>query len=274
MSRRFFIKLLNRAGYDLRKMDIYREMSGSGEHLQTSGWRVEFIGAYGAGKTTQFYAVWPQYEQEWFSRKQLRLYTERRRIKTYDLTDARFATHYEKLLVLKFHNLFQSSRSMANKVELYDFFKTQLGLDLYFSNCKLSRGLFSDDGIIHNFAEELLEMAQDGDEALPMDSFLSHLFNKRALIYLKADPGTIEGHLKTRSVEMPGAGNDWLTYWQASSGAEEIPECIALIVARVERLVALADRHGAPVLRLDVKKGTAHNGREVGRFLEGLKIKV
>ena len=272
MKRRIFIRLLNRAGYDLRKKDIAQKLCDSGEISQTSGWRVEFIGAYGVGKTTLFHAIWPQYEHEWYSRKQLRRHVEDQRIKLFNLPDPRFTPHFEKLLVLKFRNLIQSEWPMPNKVELYDFFKTQLGLDLYFSYSKLARGLFSDDGIIHNFAAELTEMMQDDADDLKLDAFLTHLFKKRALIYLKADPKIIEERLKIRSGEEPGACNDWITYWHSYCSINNITGCIVRVVNRVEQLLSVAEKRGAAVLRLDEKNGITQNDREISGFLEGLKI--
>jgi len=271
MSKRNVIRLLNWAGYELRKKGSVMEIRDAGELSQTSDLIVEFIGAYGVGKSTLFRSVWPQHEHEWYSRKQLRRHAEHHRFEVFNLPDTRFIHYYEKLLVLKFRNLFQSDWPMSNKVELYDFFKIELGLDMYFSFNKLTRGLFSDDGILHNFAAELLEMMQDATDALELDAFLAHLFNKRALIYLKADPKIIEERLKKRSAKAPGACNDWITYWQTNCVSENVAGCIDLVVDRIDRIISAAEKRGSAILRLDEEKGMERNGNEICGFLEELK---
>ncbi|MBD3896243.1 hypothetical protein IEI94_10315 [Halomonas sp. ML-15] len=254
-------KLLLTNGIQLSK--IPKDLALDKRQHPSLGSIVELVGPSGVGKSYFYNHLQPELEGNWFFRKEVK------KISTYQgssfsLLNDEDAALVENLLNKKYENIRSVKGVLQRKVALYDFFLKEMAADVYFRHTKLARGLFSEDGVTHNFSQELLwyheELTKEG--AKGKYNVLQRFFDNRAVIFFDAPTSYIIKNLKIRSSQNPGAGNDWFYY----AGEKEVTEFIERSKANKAKMHSVLQKYGVDVLTLDATESLETNKQKVLEF--------
>ncbi|MCG6656350.1 hypothetical protein HOP52_00970 [Halomonas campisalis] len=227
----------------------------------TAGKLVELIGPSGVGKTHLYRTLFPKIKRDWHSRSGARAYSKRQGSFTQCNVDNNPIV--EVLLKWKSGNIWCRDIPLWRKVRLYDFFVQEMAADVIAKEKLLaSCGMFSDEGVTHNFTRELLqwyEMRHE-DNVDALSSFL----HRRLIILVDAPEDYIMSNLKRRNSEKSsGAQNDWLSYMSEREAFEMISRSKQI----KKRWIAVVTSLGVPTLTLEASDGLVANEQRVFDFL-------
>jgi hypothetical protein len=245
-------RFLLRYGYRIER--VYRGIPETAEwktEYKTKGCIIEFIGVSGVGKTTFFNSAFPVFKSEWFPKSTIVYTFKVDEAKPFSKLDPTGELIYRELLNAKYHNIRKRGYTLQQEIAYYDYFKRELQYDAATRVFELPRGVITDDGIIHNFSDEILDLHANGITGRNADHVdLHHLFKNRALVYLKATPDYIVNNLKKRSVENKDALNDWNSIY----GPSGLKSYVIQNVAIREKLISIAAGFGVPTLVIDCEQ--------------------
>jgi hypothetical protein len=233
--------------------------------LHTADFTISFIGPLGVGKTSYFKKISNTYKNDWFFAKDLRKIYKSLQLKDnfFKLADQDHHEHYELLLNKKYKNIIRKNFSFPLKVSLYDFFKRELEKDIFLRNHSFPKGLFTDDGVIHNFTSEIVEIYKERDKYKGSDSFFKDFFRNRAFIHLTSSNENIVQNLKKRSIKTPYAGNDVYSVY----GNENIFDYVDQSKEEISKLLEIAKSFDAKVITLDNEENFSENNLKIKKFV-------
>jgi hypothetical protein len=260
-------KLLSVFGLHLRRLpkspDIPQDLERS-----TRGHLVELIGPSGVGKSHFHDQLLPEIAQQWLTRRQIRHLMKGS--KPFIELESADSDLINSLLVEKRRNIWALDLPVWRKVEMFDFVVRELALDIY-ARARIvpTAGLFSDEGITHNFTMELIRWHEECDGSDPFCKKALHRFLQgRSVIMLDADDDTILENLKRRHAELQGKQqNDSLALWTEQTVLERIR--LARQMAR--RWLELAPSLGVPVLMVDLDQGPEAGKQKILQFLDDIQ---
>lgn len=254
-------KLLLTNGVQLSK--VPKDLTADKRQRPSVGHVVELIGPSGVGKTYFYNYLRPVLEEGWFFRNEVKKISNYKG-SSFSLLQEHDALFIEALLKKKHENVFSGKGALQRKVSLYDFFIREISADVYSRHTKLARGLFSDEGVTHNFSREILwyhEQLNEGVEKNQHDA-LQRFFDNRSVILYDAPTAQIIKNLKKRSSQKPGAANDWFHY----AGEQEVTEFIERSKASKRKILSALQQYGVAVLALDATKDIDGNKEKVLEF--------
>ncbi len=236
-----------------------------GKTHASAGHLVELIGPSGVGKSHLYAQLPASLKAGWLSRRCVRNHVRHSEVPFDDV--ARPDNELmETLLRWKHENLWAEGISLGRKVKLTDFFTYEMAADAYArQHCLPSCGVLSDEGITHNFTQELLtwydtRAKHDAGELEQLRFFLQ----ERSIILLDAPEEFIMTNLRRRHVDQQGrVMNDRLAHRQE----REIIEGTIALRALKRRWIDVAQALGVAVLTLDASQDAALNVRQVEGFL-------
>ena len=254
-------KLLLTNGVQISK--VPKDLTADKRQRPSVGHVIELIGPSGVGKTYFYNYLRFELEGNWFFRNEVKRVSNYKG-SSFSLLQEQDALFIECLLKKKHENVFSGKGALQRKVSLYDFFIKEISADVYFRHTTLARGLFSDEGVTHNFSREILwyhEQLNEGVEKKQHD-VLQRFFDNRSVILYEAPTTQIIKNLKTRSSQKPGAANDWFHY----AGEKEVTEFIERSKASKRKVLAVLQQYGVDVLTLDATKDLDSNKEKVLEF--------
>lgn len=261
LTERVIKKVFLLGGYELTKLpDQLNTHEGK---RNTSGLTVDLVGPTGVGKTTFFSALEPDLKKDWFFRGQIpRKKLEKKR--PFRLVHGRQQDFVGNLLQKKHENLSKIVElSLARREYLYNFFVKEMEQDIFFRYSNLPKGYFSEDGITHGFTNEIVDLMQGTSPHDTGDNCLEEFFGGRAIIQLAASADYIIENLKKRSIETPGRANDWYTHF----GKNRIKNFVDDTITNKNKLVCIAEKNGAKVLKINAEDSVTINREKVFEFL-------
>lgn len=202
---------------------------------------VECIGPSGAGKTTIIKDFRKYARHSWFFEYE----TEKSRYfrGIFSKSNLEQNIDYRELLVRKVLFFQQNSEISADhKQKLFQWFPERLIQDasLFVAEEHKSRGFWFDDGILHLYGSQFLELFKEGR--------LSEIPLQRVLIFLHTDIQTNIDRLRKRSMNNPDAINNWV----GLLGEEKAREMALEALTRGEQLYEFWTRFGGLAYKLDI----------------------
>lgn len=152
-----------------------------------SNFIIEFIGPSGIGKSTLF--------KEYFSTTDFNFYTQKDVYKVKSKLDEQdiLSFIYKELLFNKHSNLLKRTYNAFVSTELLNYFTKIVSEDIIIQNSHKDFGFILEEGIVHNFSKELLQLTNE---------HLSLLLKNRIIIYMRPEnPNLIVQRIKKRECE-------------------------------------------------------------------------
>ncbi len=266
-------KLLRSFGYDIRKVPHLSHARAN----RSKGHIIEMIGPSGVGKSTVYNSLFGEYKKDWYTRSQLRPVAEVNN-EFIRLEDRFLNEIYSTLLKDKVNNLFSRNYSLQKKYQLLKFMNDEVAVDIIANSQLLNKGLFSDEGLTHNFGEELIALEyklKNKENACISNACISKegmesFFRFRSIISITASTEYIKGNLKKRSLklEKEGRSNNQNDFYKII-GEEHLDEHIQRISQENKKLIQVAEKYGAEVLTIDVEKEKKKEiKKSVGDFIK------
>ncbi|WP_141247000.1 hypothetical protein [Halomonas salipaludis] len=254
-------KLLITNGVQLSK--IPKDLTTDKHQRPSVGHIIELIGPSGVGKTYFYNHLRSELEGGWYFRQDVKKISNYHG-SSFSLLQEKDALFIECLLKKKYENVFLGKETLQRKVSLHEFFVKEIAADVYFRHTKLARGLFSDEGVTHNFSKELLwyheKLNENGENKLHTE--LQRFFENRSVLMYDAPTTQIIKNLKARSSQKPGAGNDWFYY----AGEKEVTEFIERSKKSKRKILSVLQRYDVDVLVLDATEDININKKKVLEF--------
>jgi adenylate kinase family enzyme len=196
---------------------------------------VEFIGPSGVGKSTLFRKLLDR-------RSRLNWATTGEWLRAHGLTSGvrRLNEREQRLLKLKFGNVAAQQLDISDKVWLVSFFEGNLKEDQAIRKIGIYDCVVREDGIFHNFAEEI-DVLRATDEA-ELEGWLQG----RAFVFLRADDDVMVERLRARDAE-----GETRPQHTKVSDAERISGSRRIMDLN-EALAASIDKNGGRLIRCDL----------------------
>lgn len=206
---------------------------------------IEFIGPTSVGKSTLAGAIAKKLPENWIIKKQAAELIESYSVDESNLSEAD-RNLITALITAKAENIFESTYSTdENQLIMMNFYYSEIILD-FLIKARIEQNVFMDDGVSQDFSTELLRINND--------EVLDQFFDRRCLVYLQADAQTVLKNTKERKSD---ATQDWYNFFQPNE--EMYMKQIAEIIETKEQLCALAEKHGATVIRLNANDSLEDN---------------
>lgn len=148
---------------------------------------IEFIGPSGIGKSTLF--------KEYFSKADFNFYTQNDIYKIKSRLDEQniLSNIYKELLFKKHSNLLDRAYNAYVSTVLLNYFTKIVSEDIIIQNSNKDFGFVLEEGIVHNFSMELLQLTNE---------HLSLLLKNRIIIYMRPEnPNLVVQRIKKRANE-------------------------------------------------------------------------
>ncbi|MGK7933889.1 MAG: hypothetical protein AB4041_21005 [Microcystaceae cyanobacterium] len=201
---------------------------------------IEFIGPSGIGKSTLFYEIKELMVGDWNYNEQIDPVTL---MKNDDEFENSF--HWE-LLVKKLKNLEKKEINTFQQIQLMKYFTEVVFRDFVMLNGFYEKGFLLEEGLCHNFAEELAELSEP--------EFVN-LMAGRAIIYLiPRKSTTVVKRLRKREIE----GGHVVTH-HVGLNNNQLKEITEVSLVNFEKLVSKAKLIGVPICRIFAEDDLSHN---------------
>lgn len=245
-------QLLRDLGYDIQKTP----QVGKDKPNRSKGHIIEMLGPSGVGKTTLYNRALVKYKKDWYTSRQLRALVEfDNEFIKFDSTPLKEI--YSILLKNKAINVWESNRSLEEKYRRLKYMIDEVAVDRIASSQWLSRGVLSDNGLTHNFGEEIIAL-EDKLEKKELTSIskegMQAFFRFRSIISVTASTEYIKYNLKKRNLELKktGSANNPNNYYR-TIGKNYLEDYILSIFEENRTMVEVAKKYGAGVLTIDVE---------------------
>jgi hypothetical protein len=246
-------QVLGNFGFELKRTNFRPDfLNRIDSNHRSKGLIVEFIGPSGVGKTTFFNQVFRYHWNDWFSKSDLVYLVNSSKEIPFTLINNKAEIIYSEILKAKYNILNNCNISLEKKTKLHDFFVKELEYDAFIRFFNLPKGLFSEDGLTHNFQTEIIDIHSDLELYNTREDWFRYLFFNRSIIYLEASPDFIVNNLKKRSVENPNSVNDWYSFY----GPDKIIRQVEKELLNNEKIFSIGDRYGASFLKLNIETET------------------
>jgi hypothetical protein len=256
-------KIFTTAGYELKKLPL--QLNKIESKHRSSDKIVELIGATGVGKSTLFRNLQDDLRNDWFFKSQLKVEITKSR-DHFNLLGIDEQVFIDLLLQEKYKNLNDfKDMNLAKKTSLYIFFIREMEMDVFARYTPLSKGLFSGDGLTHNFKHEILFLKNINDSLTNFKKeCLRNIFKNRSIIHLDASTEYIINNLKKRSIEDHGSGNDWYSYY----GQEGITQFVKDAQCNEKKIADIAQYYGSELLYLNAEEPLSIKKELIFNFLD------
>ncbi|RBI65882.1 hypothetical protein DQ400_16645 [Vreelandella sulfidaeris] len=248
MIKKKLIKVLNFAGLEVRWTN--RKIPPFNNPRLKAGVIVELIGPSGVGKTTLFDKVKENLGQQWIFRNHLRR-LNRLGAKGVDIGDP-YYNFASMLMEQKTKGIMALNSPFLKKIQGVNFYTRELANSMVYLNEKVPNWLFSDDGIVHLFKNEIIEFEQkllDDEEASDL------LFKNKNLIHVDADEDYILDNLRKRHIHSQREGNDMLSWMDE----DEVYNHARLTRLTNNKVKKIAKTHGASVFGINAADSIDEN---------------
>jgi energy-coupling factor transporter ATP-binding protein EcfA2 len=261
-------KLIKGLGYDIQKTP----QVGKDKPNRSKGQIIEMLGPSGVGKTTLYKCVLAKYHQDWHTSRQLRalvaLDTEGLSLDSTPLKEI-----YAVLLKNKAINVWDSDRSVEEKYRRLKYMIDEVAVDRIANSQDLSKGVLSDNGLTHNFGEEIIALEHKlKEKELPSISKegMQAFFRCRSIILVTASTDYIKYNLKKRNLDLKKSGrsNNPNNYYR-TIGKNYLEDYIRSIFDENKKMIEIAEKYGAGILTIDVETEKIHEiGQKIDDFIE------
>lgn len=251
-------KIIGALGVEVKKKQPVIKLSES--ECFSAGYIVEFVGSPGVGKTTLFeHVIGDEQHACWYARNQIKTYIETYKPHTFSLLKDSHERCISELLHKKSNNLLRDNNDPLSKsVGLFNYFLKQLEMDIYATFCEdLPKGLMSDEGVVQNFTEEILDMTSH-DDFVYHDVFHA-LMENRIIIYMIDSTENITKKLHKRN----RPARDGAKFHEQKNIEEKIDKT----KREKENMVSIAQQYGATVLKIDAAEDLEMNCNTVSEFI-------
>lgn len=248
---------LSHFGYRLVKESLPSDNQISVE-TQLGRRSVEFIGPPAVGKSTLYFETATQ-GKFWYTSAEF--LQELSGIDFNVFRDTQFDSEhfYQTLAQLKLEEITNNSFSPFDKLRVFQYFYTVLLEDKLFMQHGRNRVIVNQDGLIHNFSENILRL-------LESDSTLDSYLNDRAIIFCFAGPEIVAERILLRYEEkgtiLPQHKNKSFSTLVADQQAQD---------ENFRKLVALLKRKNVPLLEVDTSEKKTENVSKTLGFIRALQ---
>lgn len=258
-------KVLNAVGLELHRLpsksavtkpSIVPSLTDDGED-ETRGTQlfpfiIEFIGPSGVGKTTLCKELLRTRGagDRWRSASEALRYGGGERSE-----DDTVNKKYEQLLQLKLEQVCTMNSPYAIRFEVLSYFHRVVVQEKEFNRELAKADVVLDEGICHNFMEELLKL----HELDPVS--LAALIAKRIVINCVGNPSNVVARIRSREAQ------GRLMALHREKDNDELLAMIKLEMEQKKELVRVLREFHVPCLEVDVSKALHHNVREIRAFL-------
>lgn len=213
---------------------------------------MEFVGVSGIGKTTFLNRISNQNLREgWFLTKDLYRFHPAESLDSLKSINREQETVYRFMLNSVFDELIAKQEfPFSIKVDIFHYLINVVKYDVFMRNSSFPKGFMLDEGIVHNFAKEIValySLAKNGNFSL--DETVGLLFKNRALVYLSASEDYIIGNLKKRENDQTAVINNWYPLL----GNDRLTEFVREKILIAGQIFRIAGELNVPTLHLDVE---------------------
>lgn len=257
MFKNKILKVLNSAGLEVRWKE--RKVPPFNNPNLKAGVIVELMGPSGVGKTTLFNNVKENLGQQWIFRNHLRRLNTLG-AKGIDIGDPCY-NFASKLMERKTKDLLALNTSFIKKIQVVNFYTKELANSIVYLKEDVPNWLFSDDGIVHLFRNEIIELEKD---LLNDHEARNLLFKNKNLVHVDADEKFIVENLRKRHVHSRNEGNDLLSWLDE----EEAYTHTRLSRMTNKKVIEIAKKYGAKVYEINAAEGDEENIKKLNEILD------
>lgn len=251
----FINKVLRPAGFEMRQRGRSISDLMSQPRQTTAGWTMEFIGTQGIGKTTLNNALYKPFRAHWFFRFDLGQTGPSTTAST-DLEQLHRDIYFNKI-----ERVHKEQTDAWKSITIPRQMSRVISESLTILSNDFPRGFVLDESLFKNFPREVLNLTQDGGDAL---------WKQRAFIHLRArDPDFVVERYQSRVAK------------RARDGLLQIKPEDAEVRARVDQDNALFDTitekaqaFDCPVIVLYAEDDTEDNIRKILEFEENFRTRT
>lgn len=262
--------VLRSVGYDIRKVPRIQKDNPN----WSKGYIIEFIGPSGVGKTTLYNSLIDRYKNDWYTRDQVRQAVEMHPRATDNLGEE-LEQVYSMLIKDKTINIFKQEDQLSRKSYLLQFTFGEMKLDILAKSGMLNKGLFSDDGITHNFGSEFINYHSSlkDKKTIVIRKGLEEFFRHRGIILITASPDFIKRNLIKRNQELESKGrDDALNNYYRIIGEEGLDKHHSEVIKKKEKMIEIAEIYGGKVLKINVEDASQEIiSKRVDEFILGIE---
>lgn len=250
--------LLALGGLQLNRVTAEKQLKSVPE---TAGKLVELTGPSGVGKTHLYDSIHSRLKSEWQSRQTATSHAQRTGF-SFEISK-QSSNIAEVLLKKKYENILLHDIPLWRKVRLYDFCAKEMATDIVARERILpSCGVFSDDGITHNFSREIIQIYEE-NSGFSSEAIVG-FFRGRSVIFLDADESLILKNLEKRNtISSVKALNNWL----AHMSRQDVVAMIRRTKENRKKLSNIISSFDVPILQLDAKNDIEFNQKQILGFI-------
>ncbi|MDY0238079.1 MAG: hypothetical protein RBS42_04390 [Campylobacterales bacterium] len=164
---------------------------------------------------------------------------------TKDLEKLKSSIYYELAIKkLEFMDNQNIWKQQSQKEGVKSFFIKQLNIYHTIEKQVKNLNIVDDEGILHNFGEELMKLPKEFEETL------SRLFGNRVIVYFKSTNENIINNLEKRNSEYPEAANNFFRLYDGDKNA--LNKYIDETREKQLRALEFAKKYGAKIHILDL----------------------
>jgi hypothetical protein len=252
--KRICHSLLGLLGFEIKRKKALKNLKDSTPScLQTKKLIVEFIGVSGVGKSTIYSELLSKRnEKNWLTRQEF--------FKICNESDGMFEEYflnYEELAKHKLEKIVQRECENWIRLKLCSYFFQVLRENRLIENMRNAHTLVIEEGLVHNFSEELLYLYESR-----RDKFREFL-KYRVLVYCINTTENIMNNIISRKKE-----EGFFSGAHLGLSHDGIIQQTEESVRLKERLVAVLKKENIPVLILQTNDSVEGNAKRVKEFID------
>lgn len=247
----FINKILSKTiGFNLIRAKIRRVDKINGEPLY-----VEFVGVPGVGKTTLYRNVFDEVKKKWRDIHEF----QRIFIEHADGQAVESQPCYQELAQHKMQSLESRNYSGIDQMKIVKYFHSVLIADSLVYLFNNDYNVLSEEGLIHNFGESLLELFKNNKKEF------ENLMKHRVVIHCHAPADIVAKRILEREKKTGGL----LPQHKVNSFAELVNMQKKSLELK-QQFIDFLSKHGIPILSIDTSNPMTENVAQVKHFLTKL----
>jgi len=253
LIKSFVKSLFNRLGYEVT---IRKKTMCPKKHKVNKPIKIEFIGPPGVGKTTI-------YEELIRRRKKKDVWLPvsflSKQIKSIKLKESEVPEYHMALLEMKLNNVQGKKYSVFTKLSFLSYFFDVIKKDLILSKDFNDLTTVSDEGIVHNFSKEILELSKQNSRLALC------VLKNTAIIYCYASAKTITNNVLKRHRE-----TGRLLAQHRDKEKKDLMAVNKTAIENKEKTLQFLQTNNIPHVTLNTEEPVSINAQKVSTFINKL----
>lgn len=216
---------------------------------------VEFVGIPGVGKSTLFDNVFKQVKSKWRNIHEF----QKIFIQHVDGKAAESVSCYQDLAIHKMQSVASSNFSGIDQMKIVRFFLSVIIEDSLVSLFNKDYNVISDEGLIHNFGDGLLELCKNNKKEF------DNLMKDRAVVYCKAPAEIVANRILGRTKE-----TGKLLPQHKVKSFDKLVMLQKRSLKNKHQIIDLLYKYDIPVVSIDTSESINKNADKVIDFLNTL----